>query len=239
MWITCDYLWLFMVVNEPTSDSEFYLHLYDVDISIWTACDVYCELCVMPVMFIWLAYVIRDRTIKQEIYGRFAECYTRQRDCLPSACVKTLDKVDTWQNSMLSRTEMVALPSVWAVTLGKEANNLPYQPVFAECVVFDTRQSINVCQVPWVQHTAKVELLPWHGFVTRQMGEGCRVSRILHTAKCEMLPSAWDSTHDKPAVTVPSPSHYFFRRVPVLALGKMICRVPDRKYSAKSRLWSL
>ena len=41
-----------MVVNEPTCDSEVYLHLFAVDISILTACDAYCELCVMPVMFI-------------------------------------------------------------------------------------------------------------------------------------------------------------------------------------------
>ena len=64
LWITCDYLWLFVVVNEPTSDSEVYLHLCVVNISIWTACDAYCELCVMPTMFIWVGYVIRDRTIK-------------------------------------------------------------------------------------------------------------------------------------------------------------------------------
>ena len=41
-----------MVVNEPTSDSEVYLHLCVVDISIRNVCDAYCELCVMPVMFI-------------------------------------------------------------------------------------------------------------------------------------------------------------------------------------------
>ena len=41
-----------MVVNEPTSDSKVYLHLCVVDISISTACDVYCELSVMDVMFI-------------------------------------------------------------------------------------------------------------------------------------------------------------------------------------------
>jgi len=76
-WLLVDYLWLlsghhftqwilfaFVVVNEPTSDSEVYLHLCVVDISIWTTCDAYCELCVMPVMFIWVGYVIRDRIIK-------------------------------------------------------------------------------------------------------------------------------------------------------------------------------
>ena len=60
MWI----LFAFVIVNEPTSDSEVYLHLCVVDISIWTAYDTYCELCVMAVIFIWVGYVIRDRTIK-------------------------------------------------------------------------------------------------------------------------------------------------------------------------------
>ena len=89
-----DYLWLlsghhctqwiffsFVVVNEPTCDSEVYLHLCDIDISIWTACGAYCELCVMPVMFIWVGYVIRDRTIKTgniwplcRVKRPFAEC---------------------------------------------------------------------------------------------------------------------------------------------------------------------
>ena len=41
-----------MVVNEPTCDSEVYLHLCVIDISIWTACDAYCELCVMLEMLI-------------------------------------------------------------------------------------------------------------------------------------------------------------------------------------------
>ena len=55
-----DYLWLlsghhctqwilfaFVVVNESTCNSEVYLHLCVVDISIWTVYDAYCELCVM------------------------------------------------------------------------------------------------------------------------------------------------------------------------------------------------
>ena len=119
---TCDYLWLFVVVNEPTSDSEVYLHLCVVNISIWTACDAYCKLCVMHVMFIWVGYVIRDRTIKIEIYGRFAECYTRQRGILSSARVKTLSKENTWPKSVHSGTKMASMPSVCAVTLRKEAN---------------------------------------------------------------------------------------------------------------------
>ena len=63
------YLWIWIlfasvIVNEPTCDSEVYLHLCVVNISIWTACDAYCELCVMHVMFIWVGYVVHDQTIK-------------------------------------------------------------------------------------------------------------------------------------------------------------------------------
>ena len=100
LWITCDYLWLLVVVNEPTSDSEVYLYLCVVDISIWTACDAYCELCAMPVMFIWVGYVIRDRTIKtgniwslcwvlHSVKRYFAKCQgknTRQRGHMTKIC---------------------------------------------------------------------------------------------------------------------------------------------------------
>ena len=80
-----DYLWLFVVVNEPTSDSKVYSHYCVVDISIWTACDAYCELSVMDVMFIWMWYVAVTETNKLIICGSFAECYTRQKGYLPSA----------------------------------------------------------------------------------------------------------------------------------------------------------
>ena len=53
----------------------------------------------------------------------FAECYTRQIGILPSARVKTLGKEDTWSKSVYSRTKMVSLPSVCAVTLGKETKS--------------------------------------------------------------------------------------------------------------------
>ena len=57
---------------------------------------------------------------KMIICGSFAECYTRQRSLLPSARVKTLGKVDTWQNFVHFGTKMTSLPSVCAMTLGKE-----------------------------------------------------------------------------------------------------------------------
>ena len=119
LWITCDYLWLFVVVNEPTSDSEVYLYLCVVDISIWTACDAYCELSVMDVMFIWMWYVVVTETNKLIICGSFAECNTPQKPYLPSAMKIHSAKRDTWQKSVLSGTKMAS---------------------FAECLCCDTRQ---------------------------------------------------------------------------------------------------
>ena len=162
-----DYLWLIMIVNEPTCDSEVYLHLCVADISIWTACDAYCELSVMDVMFIWMWYVAVTEPNKLIICGSFAECNTRQRGLLLSARVKTLGKVYTWQNSVHSGTKMASLPSVCAMTLGKQAKILCILGlkwllcrVFAKCVVFDTRQRMKVCWVPGIWHTAKDEGLP-------------------------------------------------------------------------------
>ena len=94
-----------------------------------------------------MGYVIRDRTIKIEIYGRFAECYTRQRGILSSARVKTLSKENTWPKSVHSGTKMASLSSVYTVTLSKAPTFVRSGPVFAECPVFDTRQRIQVCRV--------------------------------------------------------------------------------------------
>ena len=90
LWITYDYLWLFKVVNEPTCDSEVYLYLCVVDISIWTDCDAYCELSVMDVMFIWMWYVAVTEPNKLVICDSFAEChgkYTRQSGHVAKICI--------------------------------------------------------------------------------------------------------------------------------------------------------
>ena len=58
------------------------------------------------------------------IYDSFVECYTRQRSLLLSARVKTLGKVDMWQNYVHSGTKIASLPSVCAMTLGKEVKIL-------------------------------------------------------------------------------------------------------------------
>jgi len=67
-------------------------------------------------------YVAVTETNKLIIYDSFAECYTRQKGYLPSAIKNTLGKVDTRQKSVHSETKMASLPSVGAVTLGKDAN---------------------------------------------------------------------------------------------------------------------
>ena len=183
-----DYLWLLVVVNEHTCDSEGYLHLCVADISIWTACDAYCELSVMDVMFIWMWYVAVTKPNKLIICGSFAECNTRKRGLLPSARVKTLDKVYTWQNSVHSGTKMTSLPSVYAMTLDKEAKIL--------CILG------CVCRVPGIRHSAKDEGLSsaWNvthskggSFAecsecdTRQRRKLYRVLGMWHTAKEEVF----------------------------------------------------
>ena len=70
-----------------------FICIYDVvDISIWTACDAYCELSVMDVMFIRMWYVAVAEPNKLIICGSCAECYTRQKGYLPSAMEITLGK---------------------------------------------------------------------------------------------------------------------------------------------------
>ena len=67
------------------------------------------------------------------ICGSFAECYTRQKGYLPSAMKNTLGNADTWQKYVHSGAKMASLPSVRAVTFGKEG-------MFAECQRLDTRR---------------------------------------------------------------------------------------------------
>ena len=68
-------------------------------------------------------YVAVTETNKLIICGSFAECYTRQKGYLPSAMKNTLDKADSWQKSVHSGAKMASLPSICAVTLGKETKS--------------------------------------------------------------------------------------------------------------------
>ena len=65
---------------------------------------------------------------------------------LPSARVKTLGKANTWQISVHSETKMTSLPSVYAVTLGKEANICTFWA--------------SLCRVSSIWHSTKKTGLP-------------------------------------------------------------------------------
>ena len=186
-------------------DSEVYLHLCVVDISIWTACDAYCELSVMDVMFIWMWYVAVTEPNKLIICGIFAECNTRERGFLPSASCKPLGKVDTWQNSVHPGTKMASLPSVCPMTLGKEAkfygfwNGLCRVPIlwhtakrshFAECPLFDMAKRPALPSIHTLTHGKKASFAECSEFDTRQMGQICRGPKVWHTANNQALPSA-------------------------------------------------
>ena len=211
---------------------------------LWTMCDAY------NVYLSGVRYTSSDHknrkymvtlpsvTLDKEAFCRVPrlkhECYTWQRGILLSARVKTLGKVDTWQNFVHSRTKMASLSSVCAMTLGKEAKILCILGlkwllcrVFAGCLVFDTRQRTKVCRVPGIWYTAKDEDLPsaWnltHGkgrsfaeclnFDTRQRRKVCRVPDIWHSAN-----APW-----------PCPLRHvtFFCRASVSALGKVFAECP-------------
>ena len=99
--------------------------------------------------------------------------------------------------------------------------------MFVECLNFDTRQRHNLCRVLGTWHTAKEESLSsaW----TLTLGKRkklCRVLELWHSAKKHSLPSAWDLILGKRAVTVSTPSHYFFRRASVSTLGKIFAECP-------------
>ena len=67
-------------------------------------------------------YVAVTEQNKLIICGSFAECYTWQKGYLLSTMKNTLGKDGHVAKSVHSGTKMVSLPSVCAVTLGKEAN---------------------------------------------------------------------------------------------------------------------
>ena len=114
-----------------------------------------------------------------------------------SVRVKTLGKVYTWQNSVHSGTKIASLPSVCAMTLGKEGMFVECQcldtrqrdqklglewPVFAECPGCDTRQTWIICRVSRPGHSANMHYLPSvrAGALGKQ-GHVCRVPRPLDT----------------------------------------------------------
>ena len=142
-------------------------------------------------------YVAVTESNNLVICGSFAKCYIRQKGYLPSAMKNTLGKADTWQKSIHSGAKMASLPSVRAVTLGKEGMFAECQsldtrqrdqklglewPVFVECPRCDTRQTWIICRVSGPGHSANMHYLPnvRAGALGKQ-GHVCRVSRPLDT----------------------------------------------------------
>ena len=126
-----------------------------VDISIWTACDAYCELSVMDVMFIWMWYVAATEPNKLIIYGSFAECNTRQRGLLPSSRVKTLGKCTRGKILCILGLKwlLCRVSALWHSA--KKPTLVRSGPAFAECLRVDTRQRRKLCRVQVVWQTAK------------------------------------------------------------------------------------
>ena len=126
---------------------------------------------------------------------------------LPSARVKIFGKVYMWQNSVHSGTKMASLPSVCAMTLGKDAKIL--------CILG------RVCGVPSIRHSAKDEGLPSASNVTHGKGGSfaeCLECDTRQRRKC--LPSAWKLTHDKEAKFAEC-LEFDTRKV------RNVCRVPE------------
>jgi hypothetical protein len=156
------------------------------------------------------------KQIKKLYTGHFAECYTRQRE---------------------------SLPSVRAIALGKEPRPGHRYRFFAECSGSDTRQRTTLCRVPY----KALGKAPNRGNPSGGVFAECP---RWHSAKMDSLPSVVDQTlgkgnsfaecHPGHLAKAPSPSTVtvtaaFLCRV-LLALGKPLCRVPEKKYSAKTAL---
>ena len=142
---------------------------------------------------------------------------------------------------MHSGAKIASLPSVCAMTLGKEGMFVECQcldtrqrdqklglecPVFAECPGFDTRQTWFICRVSGPGHSANMHYLPSvrAGALGKQ-GHVCRVPRLLDTRQTR---------------------RGRLRTVTLLFLSSVgfstqqrLCRVPDKKHSAKKRLPTL
>ena len=117
-------------------------------------------------------YVAVTEPNKLILCGSFAECYTRQKGYLPSAMKNTLDKAEMWQKSMYAGAKMASLPSVCAVTLGKEG-------MFTECQRLDTRQRDQKLGLEWLIFAE------CPGCDTRQTWIICRMSGPGHSANMD------------------------------------------------------
>jgi hypothetical protein len=156
------------------------------------------------------------KQIKKVPTSHFAECNTRQRGSLPS--VKT-------------------------IALGKELRPGHRYRFFAECNVSNTRQRGTLCRVSCIALGKEPDMGTLPG------GFFAECPRW-HSAKIDSLPSVAGQALDKGSffaechpghsAKTPSPSPVavtaaFLCRV-LPALGKPLCLVPEKKYSAKKAL---
>ena len=76
----------------------------------------------MHVIFVGEGSFIRNKTVKTGGVGQFAECNTRQRGPLPSILALTLGKEASFCFSGFFLPSVQCLPSVKAKTLGKNVD---------------------------------------------------------------------------------------------------------------------
>jgi hypothetical protein len=125
-----------------------------------------------------------------------------------------------------------SLPSVKTIALGKELRPGHRYRFFAECNVSDTRQRGTLCRVPYIALGKEPDMGTLPG------GFFAECPRW-HSTKIDSLPSDAGQTLDKGnsfaechpghSAKTPSPS-------PVAVTAAFICRVPEKKYSAKKDL---
>ena len=145
---------------------------------------------------------------------------------------KQIKKVHTGHFAECNTRQRGSLPSVWVITLGKEHRPGHRLRFFAECYVAGTRQRGRLCRVP--HRTLGKE--PDMGTLSGGLFPECP---NWHSAKMDSLLSASGNTlgkgnsfaecHPGHSAKTPSPS-------PGAVTAAFLCRVPEKKYSAKKAL---
>jgi hypothetical protein len=145
-------------------------------------CYVICDVYMWYLLFVWMEY---KKQIKKVQTGHFAECYTRQRG---------------------------SLPSVKAITLGKEPRPGHRYRFFAECNVSDTRRRSTLCRVPDLALGEEPDMgtpltgsLPSVPGGTRQRWILCQVLPGRHSTKIAPLPSVTKDTQQSRRLRHPAP----------------------------------
>jgi hypothetical protein len=145
---------------------------------------------------------------------------------------KKIKKVPTGHFAECNTRQKGSLPSVKTIALGKEPRPRHRYRFFAECNVSDTRQRCTVCRVPYIALDKEPDMgtLPGRFFAECQLG---------HSAKIDSLPSAVGQTLGKGnSFAKCHPGHLAktLSPSPVAITAAFLCRVPEKKYSAKKAL---